>query len=84
MGGNLTRQPAYERAEYRTVGDLANSDFVMNNVFWLGVYPGLTSPMIAYVIETIHDYVTCAAVPERDAGWPSVAASWGTRVQSAP
>jgi CDP-6-deoxy-D-xylo-4-hexulose-3-dehydrase len=58
FGGNLVRQPAYRDVPHRTVGDLANSDFVMNHVFWLGVYPGLTPEMIAYVVQSIHDYVS--------------------------
>ena len=53
FGGNLVRQPAYQNVDYRVVGDLTNTDFVMNNVFWIGVYPGLTAEMLAYVIETI-------------------------------
>lgn len=56
FGGNLTRQPAYQGVEYRQVGDLSQTDFVMNQVFWLGVYPGLTRPMIDYVIESVHDF----------------------------
>ncbi|MFA6133849.1 MAG: lipopolysaccharide biosynthesis protein RfbH [Phycisphaerae bacterium] len=52
FAGNLTRQPAYLDVPHRKVGDLANSDFVMNNVFWIGVYPGLTEEMIRYVVET--------------------------------
>jgi CDP-4-dehydro-6-deoxyglucose reductase, E1 len=50
FGGNLTRQPAFEEVEYRVVGDLRNSDLIMNASFWIGVYPGLTDEMIAYVI----------------------------------
>ena len=41
FGGNLLRQPAYQDRAYRTVGDLPNSDCVMNNVFWIRVYPSL-------------------------------------------
>jgi CDP-4-dehydro-6-deoxyglucose reductase, E1 len=57
FGGNLLRQPAYQDCAYRAVGSLPNSDFVMNNVFWLGVYPGLTEPMLAYVADVIRDFV---------------------------
>ena len=58
FGGNLLRQPAYEGCEYRVVGDLPNTDFVMNNVFWIGVYPGLTRPMLDYVAGAITDYAS--------------------------
>ncbi len=54
FGGNLVRQPAYKNAPHRVAGSLENSDFVMNNVFWIGVYPGLTIPMFDYVIKTFH------------------------------
>lgn len=57
FGGNLLRQPAYEEREYRVAGDLPNTDFVMNNVFWVGVYPGLTPPMLDFVAETITGFV---------------------------
>ncbi len=56
FGGNLTRQPAYRDVSYRVVGDLKNSDFVMNQVFWIGVYPGLTPGMLDYVAATIHAF----------------------------
>jgi CDP-4-dehydro-6-deoxyglucose reductase, E1 len=55
FGGNLTRQPAYKNVHYRVAGPLDNTDFVMNNVFWLGVFPGLSQPMLDYVIEALHD-----------------------------
>ena len=56
FGGNLIRQPAYQNVVHRTVGDLPNTDFVMNQVFWIGVYPGLTHTMLDYVIETLHAF----------------------------
>ncbi len=56
FGGNLVRQPAYRDAPKRVIGDLANTDYVMNQVFWLGVYPGLTTAMLDYVIESLHEF----------------------------
>ncbi len=56
FGGNLTRQPAYKEVEYRVIGDLKNTDFVMRNVFWIGLYPGLTDEMLDYVIDTISHF----------------------------
>ncbi len=57
FGGNLLRQPAYQDCEYRVAGELRNTDFVMNNVFWVGVYPGLTPPMLDFVAKTITEFV---------------------------
>jgi CDP-6-deoxy-D-xylo-4-hexulose-3-dehydrase len=55
FGGNLVRQPAYEGLKFRVVGDLENSDRVMNQAFWIGVYPGLTQAMLDYVLESINE-----------------------------
>jgi CDP-6-deoxy-D-xylo-4-hexulose-3-dehydrase len=55
FGGNLVRQPAYAGLNYRVVGDLGTSDRVMNQAFWIGVYPGLTQAMLDYVLETINE-----------------------------
>jgi CDP-6-deoxy-D-xylo-4-hexulose-3-dehydrase len=55
FGGNLVRQPAYAGLNYRVVGDLGASDRVMNQAFWIGVYPGLTSEMLDYVVESINE-----------------------------
>jgi CDP-6-deoxy-D-xylo-4-hexulose-3-dehydrase len=57
FGGNLLRHPAYRNIKHRVVGALNNTDYIMNNTLFLGVYPGLTSPMISYMIETIHDFI---------------------------
>lgn len=57
FGGNLRKQPAYLNQPYRVVGDLGNSDIITTNTFWLGVYPGLDSARIDYVIESIRDFV---------------------------
>ena len=57
FAGNLLKQPAYRNIEHRVIGDLKNSDLIMNNTFWLGVYPGLTQDMLTYVSDVIHEYV---------------------------
>jgi CDP-4-dehydro-6-deoxyglucose reductase, E1 len=57
FAGNLLKQPAYRNIEHRVIGDLKNSDLVMTNTFWLGVYPGLSEEMLDYVSEVIHDFV---------------------------
>ena len=54
FGGNLIRQPAYRDVPYRVAGDLKVSDTVMDQTFWIGVYPGLTGPMIDYVLDIFH------------------------------
>jgi CDP-4-dehydro-6-deoxyglucose reductase, E1 len=58
FGGNLLRQPYMKGRTYRVVGSLKNSDTVMERTFWIGVYPGLTTSHLDYVIETVHDYVS--------------------------
>jgi CDP-4-dehydro-6-deoxyglucose reductase, E1 len=56
FGGNLIRQPAYKDLNYRVVGDLHNTDRVMNNAFWIGLYPGLTEEMLKYTASIIHQF----------------------------
>lgn len=54
FGGNLVRQPAYADVHYRQIGGLEKADFVMNQVFWVGLYPGLDSASLGYVIKVLH------------------------------
>lgn len=58
FGGNLLRQPAFIGTPRRVVGQLSNTDNVMTNTFWIGVWPGLTIEMLDYTIEIIHEIFT--------------------------
>jgi len=60
FAGNLLRQPAYQGIEHRVIGDLTRADFVMNNVFWIGTFPGLDRPRLDYMIEMMHRAVKAA------------------------
>jgi CDP-6-deoxy-D-xylo-4-hexulose-3-dehydrase len=57
FGGNLLRQPAYRNVQHRLVGDTTNADIVTQGTFWLGVYPGLTTEMLDFMIQTVRDFV---------------------------
>lgn len=56
FAGNLTRQPYFENVNYRIVGDLTNTDLIMNNTFWIGVYPGLGQEQLDFVIEKFEEF----------------------------
>jgi CDP-6-deoxy-D-xylo-4-hexulose-3-dehydrase len=55
FGGNLTRQPYMVGRNYRVCGELTNTNIIMNDTFWIGVYPGLTSEHLDYVAEVIEE-----------------------------
>ena len=57
FAGNLLRQPGYANIEHRVAGSLANTDYIMDNTLFMGVYPGLTQAKIGYVTEKIRDFV---------------------------
>ncbi|HEY3797684.1 MAG TPA: lipopolysaccharide biosynthesis protein RfbH [Caulobacteraceae bacterium] len=57
FGGNLVRQPYMKQQSFRVCGPLDNSDRVMRQTFWIGVYPGLTGEHISYVLQVMHDFV---------------------------
>lgn len=61
FSGNIIKQPCFNEIRgtdsYRVVGSLENSDFVVNNTFWVGVYPGMTDAMIDYMAQVIKEAV---------------------------
>lgn len=59
FAGNLIKHPCFDEMRasgkgYRVVGDLKNTDMVMNSGFWIGVYPGMTDDMLDYMVESLH------------------------------
>ncbi len=61
FSGNLIKHPCFDQIRdtdaYRVVGDLDNTEFIMNNTFWVGVYPGMTDKMIDYMAQVIIEAV---------------------------
>ena len=62
FAGNMLRHPAFEGLkidkDYRVVGDLKNTDKIMNDSFWVGVYPGMSEKSIEFIIKTIKEFIT--------------------------
>ena len=56
FGGNILRQPGYIDIEKRVSGSLENSDRIMQDTFFIGVFPGLTEEMLTYVLSVFEDY----------------------------
>ncbi len=66
FAGNLIRHPAYRNVQYRVVDSLKNTDYIMNNTFFIGVYPGLDDPKVDYMLSVFDKFMaTQAAVKER-------------------
>ena len=61
FSGNLIKHPCFDQIRetnaYRVSGTLENTDYIMNNTFWVGVYPGMTDEMIDYMAKVIKDAV---------------------------
>jgi CDP-4-dehydro-6-deoxyglucose reductase, E1 len=63
FAGNLIKHPCFDEMRasgegFRVIGDLANTDRIMNDTFWIGVYPGMAAGMIEYMVEAIREFVT--------------------------
>lgn len=56
FAGNVTKQPYMQGRNYRVVGELTNSDRIMNQTFWVGIYPGLSEEMLDYTAEIIDQF----------------------------
>jgi len=56
FGGNLTKQPAYKNTKYKIFESLKNTNLVMNNLFWIGVYPGLTEEKLKYICRVVDNF----------------------------
>jgi CDP-6-deoxy-D-xylo-4-hexulose-3-dehydrase len=62
FAGNLIKHPCFDELRgsnegFRIVGDLKNTDYIMNNTLWIGVYPGMTDKKIKYMLDTIKDFL---------------------------
>ena len=61
FSGNLIKHPCFDQIRgtnaYRVVGELVNTDIIMNNSFWVGVYPGMTDEVIDYIAKVIIEAV---------------------------
>jgi CDP-4-dehydro-6-deoxyglucose reductase, E1 len=57
FGGNLIKQPAYIGKNHRIVSELKNTDYIVYNSFWIGVYPGITEEMRKYVVEVFESFL---------------------------
>ncbi len=56
FAGNLTKQPYFEGRKYRIVGNLENTDIIMNQTFWIGIYPGINYEKLDYVVNQLETY----------------------------
>jgi len=54
FGGDIRKQPYFKNQHYRIVGELRNTDIILNNTFWIGVTPMITNEMIDYTVDALH------------------------------
>lgn len=57
FAGNIIKQPCFEKVNYRIHGNLTNTDIIMNDTFWIGVYPGLQQNHLDYMISKFYEFI---------------------------
>ena len=57
FAGNITKHPCFEGVKYRVCGNLVNTDRIMNDTFWIGLYPGLSDHHLKFMLEKIQDFI---------------------------
>ena len=57
FSGNVTKQPYMKEKKFRIVGNLSNTSTIMNNTFWIGVYPGLTHQELDFATDQIKKFI---------------------------
>ena len=75
FSGNLLRHPAFSGIEHRVVGDLVNTDIVMNDTFFVGVYPGIDDQHMDYVIDAFGRFMAGARATGGTVGRPAPASA---------
>ncbi len=73
FSGNLLRHPAFEPIERRVVGDLANTDIVMNDTFFVGVYPGISDAQVDYIVDAFGRFMAGERTTIMTSGRPAPA-----------
>jgi CDP-6-deoxy-D-xylo-4-hexulose-3-dehydrase len=58
FAGNIMRQPAYLKTEFRVHGQLQNTDLIMKNTFWIGLHPSLSKDMLEYMVSSIKEFMS--------------------------
>jgi CDP-6-deoxy-D-xylo-4-hexulose-3-dehydrase len=64
FAGNLTKQPSMAGRNFRVSGELKNTDTVMNQTFWVGVYPGLCKEQLDYIAEKLKKFTTIGSISD--------------------
>jgi CDP-6-deoxy-D-xylo-4-hexulose-3-dehydrase len=81
FAGNIIKHPAFDEMRrtgegYRVVGDLKWTDYAMNNTFWIGVFPGLKTEEVQYMIQTIKNFVELTNVKRGGVKWSLVTSNY--------
>lgn len=58
FSGNIIRHPSFQHVKYRVYDNLKNTDFIVNNTFWIGVYPGLTDEVIEFILNKFKEFLS--------------------------